>query len=97
MTSLIPNLTRSIVKNDKKDINAKINQTFQLILGISLPMSIGLSFLTDLVWNVFYGTSKYGPVTFKILVFIAFATTVFSACMTVTQLLKEYKEVTTCE
>jgi O-antigen/teichoic acid export membrane protein len=93
MTSLIPNLTRSIVKNDKKDINAKINQTFQLILGISLPMSIGLSFLTDLVWNVFYGASKYGPVTFKILVFVAFATTVFSACMTVSQLLKEYKVV----
>ena len=93
MTSLIPNLTRSIVKKDKKDINAKINQTFQIILGISLPMSIGLSFLTDLVWNVFYGTSKYGPVTFKILVFIAFATTVFSACMTVAQLLKEYKVV----
>lgn len=93
MTSLIPNLTRSIVKQDKKDINVKINQTFQIILGISLPMSIGLSFLTDLVWNVFYGTSKYGPVTFKILVFIAFATTVFSACMTVAQLLKEYKVV----
>ena len=93
MTSLIPNLTRSIVKNDKKDINAKINQTFQLILGISLPMSIGLSFLTDLVWNVFYGTSTYGPATYKLLVFVAFATTVFSACMTVTQLLKEYKIV----
>ena len=95
MTSLIPNLTRSIVKNDKKDINEKINQTYEIILGIALPMAIGLSFLTPLVWNVFYGLTPndLGPVTYQILVFIAFATTLFSASMTITQLLKEYKYV----
>ena len=93
MTSLIPNLTRSIVKKDKKDIDEKINQTFQIILGVSLPMTIGLSFLTPLVWNVFYGSSTYGPTVYTFQVFIAFATTIFSASMTISQLLKEYKLV----
>ena len=93
MTSLIPNLTRSLVKNDKEDIDKKINQTFQIISGIALPMAVGISFLAPLVWNVFYGASTYGPVVYQLLVFNAFATTIFSASMTISQLMKEYKLV----
>lgn len=93
MTSLIPNLTSSIVKKDNKDINAKINQTMQVILCISMPMTIGLSFLTTPVWNIFYGASTYGPITYRLLVFVALFTTIFTTCLTITQLLKEYKIV----
>lgn len=93
MTSLIPNLTSSFVKNDMKDVNKKINQTFQIIFCISLPMTIGLSFITDTVWNIFYGSSFYGVVTYKYLVFVAFATILFTATTTTMQILKQYKMV----
>ncbi len=93
MTSLIPNLTSSFVKNDMKDVNKKINQTFQIIFCISLPMTIGLSFITDTVWNIFYGNSYYGVVTYKYLVFVAFATILFTATTTTMQILKQYKMV----
>lgn len=93
MTSLIPNLTSSFVSNDMKDVNKKINQTFQVILCLALPMTIGLSFVTTPVWNVFYGASTYGPITYRLLVFVAFATTLFTATTTTMQILKEYKMV----
>lgn len=93
MTSLIPNLTSSFVSGDMKDVNKKINQTLQIILCISLPMTIGLSFITTPVWNVFYGSSTYGEITYRYLVFVAFATTLFTATTTTMQLLKEYKMV----
>lgn len=93
MTSLIPNLTSSFVSGDMKDVNRKINQTLQVILCISLPMTIGLSFITTPVWNVFYGMSTYGEITYRYLVFVAFATTLFTATTTTMQLLKEYKMV----
>ena len=93
MTSLIPSLTKSIVKKDKKEINKMVNQTLQVILSIALPMTLGLSFLTTPVWNVFYGVSTYGVATYRLLVFVAFSTTIFSACLTITQLMKEYKYV----
>lgn len=93
MTSLIPNLTSSFVSGDMKDVNRKINQTLQIILCISLPMTIGLSFITTPVWNVFYGMSTYGEITYRYLVFVAFATTLFTATTTTMQLLKEYKMV----
>ena len=93
MTSLIPSLTKSIVKKNKKEINKMVNQTLQVILSIALPMTLGLSFLTTPVWNVFYGASTYGIATYRLLVFVAFSTTIFSACLTITQLMKEYKYV----
>lgn len=93
MTSLIPNLTSSFVSNDMKDVDKKINQTFQVILCLALPMTIGLSFVTTPVWNVFYGASTYGPITYRYLVFVAFATTLFTATTTTMQILKEYKMV----
>ena len=93
MTSLIPNLTSSFVKKDMKDVNKKINQTLEIILCLALPMTIGLSFITTPVWNVFYGASTYGAITYRYLVFVAFATTLFTATTTTMQLLKEYKMV----
>ena len=93
MTSLIPSLTKSIVNKDKKEINKMVNQTLEVILSISFPMTLGLSFLTTPVWNVFYGVSTYGVATYRILVFVALATTIFSSCLTITQLMKEYKYV----
>lgn len=51
--SLIPNLTSSSVKGDKKDVHHKINQTLQILLFLSVPMTIGLSFLSKPVWDVF--------------------------------------------
>ena len=93
MTSLIPNLTSSFVKKDMKDVSNKINQTIQVILAIALPMAIGLSFVTPLVWRVFYGASTYGPITYRYLVFVAFATTLFTSFTTILQLLKQYKMV----
>lgn len=93
MTSLIPNLMSSFVKNDMKDVNKKINQTFQIIICISFPMAVGLSFLTEPVWYLFYGASTYGPITYKYLVFVALATTLFTSTATIMQVLKEYKMV----
>ena len=93
MTSLIPTLTKSIVKKDKNEISKMVNQTLQVILSISFPMTLGLSFLTTPVWNIFYGASTYGIATYRLLVFVALSTTIFSACLTITQLMKEYKTV----
>ncbi len=93
MTSLIPNLTSSFVKKDFADVSKKINQTISIILALALPMAVGLSFVTPLVWKVFYGASTYGPITYRYLVFVAFATTLFTSFTTILQLLKEYKMV----
>lgn len=91
MASLLPNLTISQVKNDKKDIDNKINQTIQILTLIALPMTVGLSFLAYPVWNVFYGYSYYGPKVFAFSIFTAFVTIFLSMSTTTLMTLKEYK------
>ncbi|MDD3241481.1 MAG: polysaccharide biosynthesis protein [Bacilli bacterium] len=93
MVSLIPNLTRSFVKNDIVDVRKKINQTIQVIIFLVLPMTVGLSILAQPVWDIFYGYSKLGTDVFSYYIYTALATTLFTATITITQVLKEYKVV----
>lgn len=93
IVSLIPNLTASFVVGNKKDINHKVNQTFQILMVLTVPMTIGLSLLADAVWMVFYGASKFGPTVFSYSVFIALFMSLFTTSVTIVQVLKDYKTV----
>lgn len=73
--SLIPNLASSFVSNNLKEVSRKINQSLQIIVFISLPMTIGLSFLSHSVWTVFYG---YNDLSIKIYSLFAFQALIFS-------------------
>lgn len=92
--SLIPNLTSSSVKGDKKDVHHKINQTLQILLFLSVPMTIGLSFLSKPVWDVFYGSkSAVGAQIMAYYIFVALIISTYTALVSIVQVLKYYKEV----
>lgn len=92
-TSLIPSLTVDFVKKDKKGVSNKINQTYKVVSFITIPMVVGLSFLVEPVWNVFYGASNYGPIVYRYFVFVALLSGLFSTTVIIVQVLKEYKTV----
>lgn len=96
MVSLIPHLTASFVKKDMDDVKKKINQTLQWLLFFTIPMTFGLSVLAKPVWTIFYGVSEFGPSVYQYYVFVALATTLFTASVTILQLLKEYRQVFIC-
>ncbi|MEG2847357.1 MAG: polysaccharide biosynthesis protein [Bacilli bacterium] len=93
IVSLIPNITSSNVSNNKKDVGNKINQTIQMILLISLPMTIGLSFLAVPVWGIFYGYESIGPLVIKFSIFTAFTACLSTSMIMIAQALNEYKLV----
>lgn len=93
IVSLIPNLTQSVVKKDSKEINIKINQAFSILLFLMLPMSIGLSFLSEAVWTLFYGNSLYGPSVLSYFIFVGLIMGLFTAAISIVQSLKDYKTV----
>ncbi len=53
--SIIPNIVSSATLKNYKDVSLKINQALKIILFISLPMTLGLWFLSSSVWTLFYG------------------------------------------
>ena len=93
IVSLTPNLTASSVVGNTKDVHRKINQSFQMLLFMIVPMTVGLSFLAKPVYTIFYGTSKFGPSVLTFYVFVALITALFTTAITITQVLKYYKIV----
>lgn len=93
LVSLTPNLTSAAVIGNKKEVHKKINQSFQMLMFLIIPMTIGLSFLAEPVYMVFYGPSKYGPSILNFYVFVALITCLFTTAITITQVLKYYKVV----
>jgi len=91
VVSLLPNLTSDFVKKDTKEINSKINKTLQMVGYITIPMAVGLSVLAEPVWNVFYGSSVYGPKVFMVSVFIAVFSAYATNVMVCMQSLNRYK------
>ena len=93
IVSLIPNLTESVVKGNKKDINKKICQALSILLFLTIPMSMGISFLSKPIWMLFYGESLYGPSVLSFYIFVGLFIGLFTTTVTVLQVLKDYKTV----
>ncbi len=91
--SLTPNLTSSFVLEDYDDVRKKINQSFQILAILIIPMTIGLSILADPVYTVFYGHSNLGPKVFSVYIFVALIMAFYTTAVTIVQVLKDYKTV----
>ena len=93
VVSLIPNLTESIVKKDKKQVNKKIVQALSILLYLTVPITFGISFLSEAIWTLFYGESIYGSSLLSYYIFVGLFTGLFTTTVTVLQTLKDYKSV----
>ncbi len=93
VVSLIPNITESVVKKQEKEVNAKVNQALSILVFLTIPMTLGISFLAKSIWTLFYGTSLYGPSVLSFYIFLGFIIGLFTCVITTLQVLKDYKIV----
>ncbi len=91
--SLIPNIVTSFVKKDFKDVSSKINKAFQMIFVISIPMTVALSILATPVWTAFYGVSTYGPIIFRVSIYIALFSNLYMVSNSTLQGMNKFKTV----
>lgn len=52
--TLVPSITNSYVNQDINGFNRQLNQTFQVLLFLTLPAAVGLSLLSEPMYTVFY-------------------------------------------
>lgn len=96
VVSLIPNLTESIVKKNEKEINSKVEMSLNILLYLTLPMTVGISFLAKPIWFLFYGNSAFGPNVLTYYIFVGFIICLFTCIITILQTFKDYKGVFIC-
>nr|WP_295970961.1 polysaccharide biosynthesis protein [uncultured Bacillus sp.] len=53
--TLVPNITTAYVEQDVKSMQRMLNQTFQVLLFITVPAVVGMSLLAEPISTVFYG------------------------------------------
>ena len=58
--TLIPAITRSFVKQDRTELYGQMNQTFQVLLFLTVPACVGLSILAEPLYTLFYEASPAG-------------------------------------
>lgn len=93
MTSLVPNITSSFVKKDYVDVKKKVNQSFLILLYVTMPMAFGLSILAKPVFTAFYGVSVWGPRVFCFTIFVALFRCIFTTSISIAQSLNKFKNV----
>lgn len=64
--SLIPNVVSSATLKKYDEVSQKINQALKIILFVALPMTLGLWFLSNSVWTIFYGYDQLSTSVFKV-------------------------------
>lgn len=69
--NIIPHMVTSYINKDYKELNNKYNLSVQTIITITIPMAIGLSFLAEPVYTIFYGESLYGSIVLRYLSFVS--------------------------
>lgn len=58
--TLVPSITKAFVKNEQQNLHKQLDQTFQIMLFLTLPAAIGISLLAEPIYTVFYGYKLAG-------------------------------------
>lgn len=91
--SLIPSIVEAYTKKNWDDLNHKINKALQMIIYISVPLTLGLSILATPVWTVFYNINHYGGEILRVLIFTALFANLYMIVTSTLQSLNKYKAV----
>ena len=83
--SLIPSVAGDYVKGKMDIVNEKYNSSFVLLLITTLPMTLGIFFLAQPVWVLFYGYDFLSIEVFKLYIFQAITFSIFSVLISFCQ------------
>lgn len=91
--SLVPSMVESYTLKDYKDVNNKFNKAMEIMIFISLPMCIGISFLSSAIWTVFYGYNAMGANILAISIFAPLFSNLFTISNYTLQSMNKFKMV----
>lgn len=58
--SIAPHVAESFSKGKLNEVGFKINQGICTIIGVSVPIAVGIIIFAEPVYRIFYGSSEYG-------------------------------------
>jgi O-antigen/teichoic acid export membrane protein len=89
--TLVPSITAAFVEGDRKNLNRQLNQTFQVLLFLTLPAVLGLSLLAEPFYTVFYENVPLGTEVLRAYAPVAILFALFSVTAAILQGINEQK------
>lgn len=89
--SLVPSITDAFVNHREKQLKSQMNQTFQVLLYLTLPASIGISILAKPFYTFFYEPDAFGTKILMLYAPVAILFALFSVSAAILQGLNQQK------
>ncbi|MGM7636338.1 putative polysaccharide biosynthesis protein [Bacillus sp. Hm123] len=89
--SLIPHITTSFVAGDLKHVKKQLDQTFQVLLFLTVPAIVGIMLLADPFYAVFYERSEIGAEILRAYAPVAILFALFTVTAAVLQGINEQR------
>ena len=88
-TSVIPFIVTSFTEKNYDELNRKFNQAINIILTVSIPLSLFLIVYASEVYRIFYGTSKEGQYVLMVMTIVSI---LFSLQLVINMILQGMKK-----
>ena len=95
ITSLIPTIASAWAVKNIKEVNGKITQALQSLILVVIPLSVGISFMSQAVWTVFYGYDELNSSIFKLLILSQIPLSICSVMVNTNQTMNNTKATVT--
>ncbi len=89
--TLVPSITKAFIEGDKHSLNHQLNQTFQVMLFLTLPAAIGLSLLAEPVYTAFYQHDLLGASVLRAYAPVAILFSLYSVTAAILQGINEQR------
>ncbi|MED3649427.1 polysaccharide biosynthesis protein [Heyndrickxia sporothermodurans] len=89
--TLVPLITESYAKGYRNSLVRQVDQTFQVLLFITIPAALGLSLLAEPVYTVFYEHSNFGSSVLATYAPVAILFALFSVTAAILQGINEQR------
>lgn len=89
--TLVPMITESFARGDVGQMHRQLNQTFQVLLFLTLPACLGISILAEPIYTFFYGANELGANILQFYAPVAILFALFSVTAAIIQGLNEQK------
>lgn len=89
--SLIPSVTSDFIKGNLKKVNDQFVSSLLLLLCTTVPLTLGIFFLGDGIWTVFYGYDALSIEVFKLYIFQSITYSLFSVIISFYQSINKAK------
>jgi O-antigen/teichoic acid export membrane protein len=89
--TLVPSITQAFIAKDQKAVNKQLNQTFQVLMFITLPAALGLSLLAEPAYTIFYEHNASGTEILRLYAPVAVLFALYSVTAAIMQGIDEQK------